>query len=224
MVRCDLLYILFDINVIKILLWPVNFSRGLFPTIIISDDSNRSKTPTEQSVMRDMFVENVNRSSSRPASGAASKRNSITSLDHIDVQISNNFQRAEQKDGRGDHLGARSSFRKPTKSTSSLGRTESYRQARGDFRTDNEEDLDEYENATKNLGTRAGNERNKKYNSLPRLSSKKRDDRSKNMMNQRGGYNNDPQNHVGGPNRSGYHSRPNSRAGPPRPDDQCSVM
>ena len=188
----------------------------LFLKIFITDESSRSKTPTEQSVMRDMFVENVNKSTSRPASQAASRRNSLTSVDQPDLPISNNFQRAAQKDG----VGARTSFRKPTKSTSSLGRTESYRQARGDFRTDNEDDLDEYENATKNLGPRAGNDRNKKYNSLPRLSSKNRDNRSKNPPNQRGGYNDQP-NHVNGPNRQ---PRPNSRGGPPRPDDQCNVM
>ena len=183
----------------------------------------RSKTPTQQSVMRDLFVENVNKTTSRPASQAASRRNSMSSVDQPDVQISNNFQRAAQKDGNRESFGARSSFRKPTKSTSSLGRTESYRQARGDFRTDNDEDLDEYENATKNLGPRAGNERNKKYNSLPRLGSKKRDEHSRNMTNQRGGYNGQ-QSNVGGPNRGPNQPRPNSRGGPPRPDDQCNVM
>jgi len=177
--------------------------------------------------MRDIFVENVQKSNSRPASAAASRHNSMNSLNHADVPTANNFQRGIQKEGKGD-VGARNSFRAPRKSTSSLGRTESYRQARGDFqtsRTDIEEiDQDEYEMATKNIGTRAGKDRNKKYNSLPRLSSKKRDDRAQNVPNQRRSFNNDIENYGNGPNRAPYHSRPNSRNGPSKPDDACNVM
>ena len=181
----------------------------------------RSKTPTEQSVMRDIFVENVHKS--RPASAAASRRNSMTSLNQVDVPIVNTFQRGIQKDNKED-VGARSSFRIPRKSTSSLGRTESYRQARGDFTANTDEnDPDEYENATKDLGTRAGKDRNKKYNSLPRLGSKKRDNnRTQNVVNQGINYNNDVENHNG-PSRAAHHSRPNSRSGPTK-KGECIVM
>ena len=190
-------------------------------------DTTRSKTPTEQSVMRDIFAESVQKSNSRPASAAASRHNSMNSLHQVEVPMANNFQRGIQKDAKGD-VGARNSFRQPRKSTSSLGRTESYRQARGDFqtsKTDMEEiDQDEYEMATKNLGTRAGKDRNRKYNSLPRLGSKKRDDRAQNAPNQKRNYNNDIENIGNGPNRAAYNSRPNSRNGPSKPDDACNVM
>ena len=174
--------------------------------------------------MRDIFVENVKKTSSRPTSAAGSRRDSISSLNQVDVPIANSFQRGVPKDGKAD-VGARNSFRTPRKSTSSLGRTESYRQARGDFRIDNEENIDdEYENATKNLGNRAGKDRNKKYNSLPRLSSKRRDDRNQNMANQTRSPNNDVEYRASGPSRGAHHSRPNSRSGPPKPDEQCVVM
>ena len=177
--------------------------------------------------MRDIFVENVQKTNSRPASAAASRHNSMNSLNQLEGPMANNFQRGIQKDGKGD-IGGRNSFRAPRKSTSSLGRTESYRQARGDFQTSRTDigdiDQDEYEMATKNLGTRAGKDRNKKYNSLPRLSSKRRDDHGQNVPNQRRNYNNDTENYGNGPNRAAYHSRPNSRNGPSKPDDACNVM
>ena len=171
--------------------------------------------------MRDIFVENVNKS--RPTSAAASRRNSMSSLNQEDIPVVNNFQRGIQKDSKGD-VGARSSFRTPRKSTSSLGRTESYRQARGDFRVDNaENEPDEYEMATQDLGTRAGKGRNKKYNSLPRLGSKKRDNNgTQNITNQGRNYNEDFGNHNG-PNRAAHHSRPNSRSGPTK-KGECSVI
>ena len=183
--------------------------------IYFLDTTIRSKTPTEQSVMRDIFAENVHKSSSRPTSAAASRRNSMSSLKQEDVEIINNFNRGTQKNSKGD-IGARSSFRTPRKSTSSLGRTESYRQARGDFKIENEDiEQDEYEAATQDIGARAGKGRNKKYNSLPRLSSKKRDGQTQNMPNQ---------NNLGPvPNRAVTNSRPNSRNGPPK-KGECIVM
>ena len=174
-------------------------SINLFYHILFSDISNRSKTPTEHSMMRDIFAENVSRPSSRPASAAVSRHNSMSSINQPDVSIANNLQRQNTKDApRG------SSFKSPRKSASSLGRTESYKQARGEIGLEYVANgSDEYENATHNLGTRAGKDRNKKYNSLPRLSNRKRGEQMD--------------------NRPVYNSRPSSRGGT-KGEEPCKVM
>ena len=179
---------------------------NLFYHTIFSDISKRSKTPTEQSMMRDMFAENVSRPSSRPASAAVSRHNSMSSINQADVAIANNLQRQNEK---GVPKG--SSFKSPRKSASSLGRTESYKQARGEVGLDyGENGPDKYENATHNLGTRAGKDRNKKYNSLPRLGNRKREEQMDTGK-------------FGGNNRPAYTSRPNSRGGT-KVEEPCKVM
>ena len=156
-----------------------------------------------------MFVENIHKTSSRPTSTAASRRNSMSSINQSEVPIVNELQSESQKDLKKP-VSAKSSFRSPKKSTSSLGRTESYRHARGDFGADYEgNDQDEYAIATGNLGTRAGKDRNKKYNSLPRLGSRRREEKLQT---------------DGGLIHPTYHSRPNSRGGPSKVDDQCALM
>ena len=145
--------------------------------------------------MRDMFAENVSRPSSRPASAAVSRHNSMSSINQADVGIATNSQRQNDK-----VVPKGSSFKSPRKSASSLGRTESYKQARGEIGLEYVANgSDEYENATHNLGTRAGKDRNKKYNSLPRLSNRKRED------------------------RPAYTSRPSSRGGT-KGEEPCKVM
>ena len=140
------------------------------------------KTTSTAGLMQDMFVESATRPS-RPSSAAASRRNSVGS--------------ANSAENLADAAYSQELRRPMRKSTSNLGRTESYKQARGGGY---EEDA-----AAPNLA-RVGPQRNAKaYGSMPRLQGQR------GRVMQTGG---DP----------GMPPRPHSRGGTRNEHDPCKVM
>lgn len=118
---------------------------------------------TEQSMLQSLFIDNVKKSStSRPVSVNTSRRNSMSSsMEQVNM---NNYQTDfEQLDRMEESSSSKS--RPMRKSTSNLGRTESYRQAR-----ERQESGGGSPGASlSNRLMRTGKGRQNMYNSMPRL-------------------------------------------------------
>ena len=138
-------------------------SYGVRPPSSMAEGAT-ARPPTEQSLMQDIFVENSKRPS-RPSSAAASRRNSVGS---------NMFESNSAEDLADAEYASGSAARQPLrKSASSLGRSESYKQARGG-------DIDGEPNLT-----RVGPHRSKAYGSMPRLHNRQQRQPTGPMMSQR---------------------------------------
>ena len=158
------------------------------PPGIDSTAISHSRPVTEQNIMQDIFIQQASRPSSRPASRLGSRRNSNTSINSAENLADLAYQEPMKAN------------KQLKKSSSSLGRTESYKQARGGGafeHVDAEEDP--------NL-SRVGKGRQKRYNSMPRLSSKTRQQQQQQFQ-------------------QGILPRPHSRGGNrPQQEDNCKVM
>ena len=106
---------------------------------------------TEHNIMQHIFVQQA----SRPTSRLGSRRNSNTSINSAENLADVAYQ--QQMIQARNHL---------KKSSSSLGRTESYKQARGGG------DFEQVDHEEETNFSRIGKDRQNRYNSMPRLSCK----------------------------------------------------